>query len=60
MNSAPLAWFAARSLSPRMLTFHRHAAPSAGTRSGTAWVRAPKTTSGSIWPMMWREQTAEG
>ena len=34
--------------------------PSAGTRSGMAWRSAPNTTSGSIWPMMWREATGFG
>ena len=40
--------------------FHRQDAPSAGTRSGTTCARHPNTTSGSIWPMMWRAQTAAG
>ena len=40
--------------------FHRHDVPSAGTRSGTTWRRQPKVTSGSIWPMTWREATALG
>ena len=34
--------------------------PSAGTRSGIAWRRQPNTTSGSIWPMTWREATGAG
>ena len=34
--------------------------PSAGTRSGTAWRRQPNITSGSIWPMTWREATGAG
>ena len=42
------------------MMFHRHEVPSAGTRSGIAWARQPNTTSGSIWPMMWRMQTAAG
>ena len=52
--------FAARSVAPRMVMFHRHDAPSAGTRSGAACARQPKATSGSIWPMTWREQTGDG
>ena len=40
--------------------FHRHDVPSAGTRSGMIWRRQPNTTSGSIWPMTWREATALG
>ena len=45
---------AARSVAPRMVIFQRQDAPSAGTRSGAAWARQPKETSGSIWPMTWR------
>ncbi len=47
-------------LSPLNVRFQRHEAPSAGTRSGTACSRQPNTTSGSIWPMMCRAQTAAG
>ena len=50
----------ARALWPRTLRFHRQEVPSAGTRSGIAWRRQPNTTSGSIWPMTWRDATGAG
>ncbi len=44
-----------------MTGFHRQEAPSAGTEpGGIAWPSAPSTTSGSIWPIEWRAETAAG
>ena len=40
--------------------FHSDDAPSAGTTSPSALCRQPNTTSGNIWPMMWRADTAQG
>ena len=45
---------------PRTLRFQRQDVPSAGTRSGIAWRRHPKTTSGSICPITWRDRTGAG
>src|SRR5215470_8476038 len=40
--------------------FHRPDVPSAGTPSGSAWIRQPNTTSGSRWPITERAATGAG
>ena len=52
--------FAPLSVFPRNVIFHKHEAPSAGTLSGRAFSKHPKTTSGSIWPIMCLAHTAAG
>ena len=42
---------------PRNGGFHSADAPSAVTRSGTAWCRQPIIRSGSRWPITWRTDT---
>ena len=42
---------------PRSGGFHKADAPSAVTRSGTAWCRQPIMRSGSRWPITWRTDT---
>ncbi len=42
---------------PRNGGFHSAEAPSAVTRSGTAWCRQPIIRSGSRWPITWRTDT---
>jgi hypothetical protein len=53
--SAPLTW-----PPPRSGGFHSAEAPSAFTRSGTAWCRQPIIRSGSSWPTTWRTETGKG
>ncbi len=43
---------------PKICGFHSDEAPSAGT--GITWWRQPNTTSGSIWPTVWRAATGHG
>ena len=52
--------FAHLSVFPRNVMFHKQEAPSAGTLSGIAFSKQPKTTSGSICPIICLAHTAAG
>ena len=45
---------------PKICGFHSDDAPSAGTPPGMTCCRQPNTTSGSIWPTVWRAATGHG
>ena len=45
---------------PKICGFQSDEQPSAGTPPAMTWCRQPNTTSGSIWPTVWRAATGHG